>query len=455
MNKYDYFKKHAFSLIAYPFCIGAFWLHQGTAFAEVTQAYPPPEASASPTPTDSPSPTPEASPSPTPEASPSPTPAPEASEEPKLSPIPAKKTYSIQLGTYTNLKKAVAVKEIIQNVILAQVQRIKTDKNTSLYRVLAGTFATIQKADDFARSHRLKDLFKDVWMDPIAVETPMAEGEILTAEQLEQDPFYLHLDLHCEKGKKYGTYKAELQPSEADPNRNIDVKVEWNCIPLSTERWAARDEERNPSHLFLSPMFGLGSNTNTGSSIGSVNASDFSYGFDFGGFKSFGGMGPTFEYRLLNHRYAAQAPAPAALFVLSHRFLVGARLPISHRFEFQPLFGFFTENFAQGTTLGSLTYASQLLAQAGVRMTWHLFNLDDRSSLNAVGGVHYLFPATTSTLTVQSGLEWTIKLQSEHFNPDGWGADWFMEYTNHSQNASTFQQADTMFMFGVSILCSI
>jgi hypothetical protein len=418
-----------------------------------------PQANTSPSPLSAPSPSPSALASPQPLTSPIPKAEIDSKLNTKKAKIKAVKTYAIQVGAYSTLKKAAVVRGILQNVAPSQVERIKGDQDETLYRILVGNFPSIKKAEEFAQDHRLKDLFHDVWTNALTLEAPTPESgrEIVSQTELDQDPYYLQFSLYCDKGRFHGKYNTEIKPDPQGNNHDLEIKLNWNCIPDPYEKFAARDERRNPSHLFIAPLVGLGSVTAVDSLVGTGSQSDFSYGFEVGGFKSFGGIGPTLEYRFLDHRYSLALGGTQTQFVTTHRVLVGARLPLSHRFEFQPLFGFYTENFYQGASVSTAIFSSSLLAQAAIRATIHLIEVEDRAWLNLTGGFHYLFPTTTATAVIQSGFEWTGKIQSRTFFNDneGGGIDWFVEYSSRTQNTATLTQSESLFLIGVTALISL
>jgi hypothetical protein len=370
--------------------------------------------------------------------------------KPARKPSSSDKTFSIQVGAFNSLRKSAVIRSLLKNLGEVKVERIHTDENQSLYRVLLGNFKSTDEANEFAKSHQLSKLFEGVWIN--SVEITKSESEIIPPETLDQDPYVVHIQLYCEEKKKYGDYFAELQPDEKDSQRNVELKLSWNCIPNLSERWLAKDEERSPSHFFVTPLFGLGNVNASDSSWGSLNRFDLSYGVELGAFKSLGGMGPTFEYRILNHRLSGDSQVAAPEFKLTHRALLGARLPLSHRLEFQPLFGLFTSNFIEGTSISQLQMDQTLLSQLGFRATWHLLELTDRTWFNVTAGFSHLFGSTQDSLTIQSGTEVSLKFQARHFFRNDWGIDWFFEYFNHSQGTSSLQQSNSLVLVGVSAL---
>jgi hypothetical protein len=364
------------------------------------------------------------------------------------------KTFTVQVGAYSKLRKAAAVRAILEAIGTAKVEKIHGEKDEVLYRVLIGTFATAQKAQDFINSHHIRDVFKGVWVNIIDLESPPQESgeELVPDSEVDNDPYSLQVNLYCEQNKRYGQYKWDLKPDPKNPNHDVDIKINWNCIPDPYDKWAAKDEYRNPSHIWIAPLFGIGSISANDSSAGSASRFDLAYGADIGAFKSFGGIGPTVEYRILNHSLSLNAGGSPSQSVLTHRALLGFRLPISHRFEFQPLFGFYTEYLYSGATG---TFTDPLLLQAGARVTWHILELENRAWFNLIFGYHYLLPSTTNTFTVSSGSEWNVRLQSRAFFQDSGGIDWFLEYSSRAQSTPTLQQTDSLMLLGISALISL
>lgn len=258
---------------------------------------------------------------------------------------------------------------------------------------------------------------------------------------VDQDPNLLRIDLHCERDKHYGTYHVELDPDDQKLNRDVDLNIHWNCVTDERERWLSKDEERSPSHLKLAPLMGVGSMSGS-----SASRTDLAYGFQFGAFRSFGGIGPTFEYEFLSHRLNGD-PGTSLLFPVTQRGLVGARLPISHRIEFQPLFGFYDESLLQGTT----SVLNAFLPEAALRTTVHLMELQDRTWFDLIGEFHYFLPSQASGFDLSSGYEVDAKLQTSHFFSNGWGVNWFLGFGSR-RLVGTSTQTDSLFLLGVSCL---
>lgn len=414
-----------------------------------------------PSPTPSASPTPEASPSPlsaptkeTPVTGPSPMPLSDVDSKP-AQPLSGKKKFTVQVGAYNSLRKAALLRSLLKEIGPVQVERIHSEKYESIYRVLVGEFDTEEQARRYLEAHHFKDLFKNVWINAISLggSDPDHPNEIIPEDTLEQDPYVVNVNLQCTNGRKYGTFKTELKPDEKDIQKDVDLKVQWNCISDIRERWLAKDELRSPSHVGLSALVGMGSLDLNDTTLGALSRSDFAYGLDFKAFRSFGGIGPTFEYRLINHRYTGSAAAISPQFFMTHRFLVGARLPISHRFEFQPTFGYFTHGFLQGATANSAVVVDPFLSQVGIRFIYHFLELEDRTWFDLIGGYNYILPSSSALFTVNSGYDWSAKIQTSHFNRDNWGLNWFFEYSSRSITTPGFTQGDSLFLLGVSALC--
>ncbi len=361
------------------------------------------------------------------------------------------KEITIQIGTYNTLRKAATLRSILKEIGTIQVERIQSENKETLYRVLVGDFKTVEDANQFIKNYRLRDLFKDVWVNTIMIDTLNTQS-IVSTDTLEKDPFFIQVNLACENGQHYGTLKTELHPDEKNSSRDVDLNVNWNCIANPTERWQAKDEKRSPTHLFIGALLGAGSLGMTDNTLGTTSRTDFSYGFQLGGFRSFGGTGPTFEYRLVNHRYNGSADTQSPQFFMAHRFLVGARLPVSHRLEFQPLLGFYTQSFLQGASDSVATLVDPLLSQVAIRTTLHLIELDQQAWFDLVASFHYLFPGTTPLFTLSSGYEYNLKIQTSSFFPDRLGINWFFEYSTKSLPSTTFTQNDTLFLLGITAL---
>jgi hypothetical protein len=365
------------------------------------------------------------------------------------------KSYSIQIGAFTQLKKAAIIRAILENIGPTRVEKIQSERKDPLYRVLIGDFKTIEEAEKFSKQNRLERLFKGMWFNPVTVSNTatVATAEVMTADDLDQDPQLVHVHLYCEDKKKYGDYRVEL-PNQKGASEDLSLKVNWSCQPVQKTSFAEKDRLRSPSHFFISPLFGAGSlSAKEASTFGNIDRTDFAYGAEVGAFKSFGGLGPTFEYRFLNHRFSGgNTEAPSPQFTFTHRALVGARLPLSHRFEFQPLFGFFTGALVQGPTASEVQFQNPILGQLGLRFTWHLMELSERTWLNLIFGYSHLLGSDSISFATSSGNEWNVKFQTRHFFPSDWGVDWFFEYTSRSQGTPTLDQSSSLIVLGISAL---
>jgi hypothetical protein len=117
------------------------------------------------------------------------------------------------------------------------------------------------------------------------------------------------------------------------------------------------------------------------------------------------------------------------------------------------LFGFYTESFLQGSDASTATFTDPLiLPRAALRGTLHLLELQDRSWFDFIGEFHYLFAATTPTYNLNSGTEFSGRLQTTHFSVNKTGVNWFFEYSLKSLGTSTFTQTSSMFLVGASLL---
>lgn len=369
-------------------------------------------------------------------------------------PPPSNPSYAVQVGAYTSIRKAAVIRAVLENLGPARVEKLTGDNGEPLYRVLVGAFPDIGTAERFAKESRLKALFPKLWLNPVSLDTPPPRGPARTipVEELEQDPYRVDMNLHCEDGKRHGLYQAILHPEDKSIDNTVALAVHWNCIPNSPENWLARDQERNPSHWSLAPLMGFGSLSNTGAAAGSVEASDFAYGIQAALFRSFGGMGPTLEYRLLNHRYSAQGSLAGPTFVVEHRLLVGARLPFLRRFEAEPLLGFSNRNFLLGSVASNRVFEGLLIPEMAVRGRVRLIELHDRGYIDFTGGFHYLFSTGSGALDAKPGSRLSFAIRARHFFPDTWGTDWFAEYGSLSQGVGVVAQAESLLAVGVSFM---
>jgi hypothetical protein len=360
-------------------------------------------------------------------------------------------TYAVQIGAYTNLRKAAIIRDVVANLGPARVDKLTGDYGAILYRVLVGSFNSIEAAEQFAHDSRLKKLFPELWMNPVSLPSPNGKSEEVSKEDLKKDPHYLDMTLNCEAGKKWGQHRMVLLPEDKTVDNEMALTVHWNCIPNTPENWLARDTERNPSHWSIAPLAGFGGLSTT-DPTGERNAFNFSYGLQLAAFKSFGGMGPVAEYRVLNHRYTGATGMTKPMFVFENRLLVGARLPYKHWFEIEPLFGFMNHQFMQTPTPTTIRIESALVPQAALKFRYRLVEMTERAFIDFAGAYHHLFATETDTLDVRVGSLITFALRARHFFPQGWGADWFAEYSLTSQKANTVEQTESRFLIGLTLM---
>lgn len=375
---------------------------------------------------------------------------------------PGRRDYGVQIGAYTSIRKAAIVKSIVENLAPARVDRILGDgggdSRETLYRVVVGRFKTMHEAERFARESRLKRLFPKLWMNPVSLEAepPIKPGHKVSDEELGVDPYHVEMALHCQDNKRHGTYRALLQPEPETKGSEVQLEVNWNCIPDPKENWRAAEAERNPTYFQLAPVASLGSLSTTNTVTGDLLKSTFSYGILVSAFKSLGGVGPTMEYRLLNRRYEGLAGGLNAIqFAFEHRAQVGMRLPFGHRFEIEPHFGFYTQLFHDGTSPATAAISQAWVPHAGGKARLHLIHIRDRAGVSLTAGYSFLFPTNWSGFNVNTGMEIMAQLRARNFFPSWWGTDWFMEYRYLNQGAgNTTSQIESQFVMGVSLLIS-
>jgi hypothetical protein len=250
---------------------------------------------------------------------------------------------------------------------------------------------------------------------------------------------------------------AQFTPEPGQPNATPSLEIKWSCLNSGQvlDSWAEKNRERNPSYVGVAPLLALGSLSHSGGTIGELGLSRFSYGLQLSAFKSLGGIGPVAEYRLINARYSGGTGNPTPIFDLQHSALAGVRLPFFHRFEIEPLAGFVTQSFLQGSSVGDAAFKSIWTPFVSGRLRLRVIEFTDRASADLAAGFGYFLPATNSDVTSASGSVITGQFRLRHFSNQGWGSDWFIEYDQYSRAAGSATQSENLLRFGVSFLVEL
>jgi hypothetical protein len=379
------------------------------------------------------------------------------------------RVHYVQLGTYPTLREASYLRSVVQNLGPTRVEQ-----KDGAYRVLLGRFGDPGQAEAFVKEHRLRKLFPGLWVDVLSSDISGGPGngavEIPLTEQ-EKDLRFLQIDLHCGKDaegieRKTGRYTAQFVPEPGQTGPAPSMEIHWSCatasaapaqpqpVPVDDKaaEWAAKDRERNPSFVGIAPMAAMGSFSATGGTLGALSLTHFSYGFQLSAFKSFGGIGPIAEYRLINARYGGGTGVATPFFSLQHDARVGVRLPFAHRFEIEPMGGFASQAFLLGTSLSDASFKSIWTPLVAGRVRLRLFELSNRASIDLTGGYAYFLPGTNADVAATSGSVIMGQLRARHFTTDSWGADWFFEFNSISRGATGLTQGENLFKVGVSFL---
>lgn len=367
--------------------------------------------------------------------------------------------YYIQVGAFPTLRQASYLRSVIQNLGPSRVE-----KTGQTYRVLLGQFGDAEKAEAFIQETRLRTLFPALWVDILTSDIADGPGNGVTEVPLteqEKDTRTINVGLYCgsegPKAERRGSYLAQFTPDPGQADATPSMEIKWSCINSAQvlDDWAQKNRERNPSYLGVAPLIAMGSLSQSGGALGELGLSHFSYGLQLSAFKSLGGIGPVLEYRLINARYSGGSGTPTPIFDLQQSAMAGVRLPFAHRFEAEPLAGFVTQSFLQGTTLGDASFKSIWTPHISGRLRLRVIEFTDRASLDLSGGFGYFVPATNSEIDGASGSVVTGQFRLRHFSNEGWGSDWFVEYNSYVRSSNGATQGESMLRIGVSFLLEL
>jgi hypothetical protein len=277
-------------------------------------------------------------------------------------------------------------------------------------------------------------------------------------------PRTLSLHLYCgaetdtdKKPLKRGTITTSFEPVEGAPPASPSLEIHWSCLtdPKPVENWAERERERNPSFVGVAPTVAMGSFSTTGGTLGDDSLTYFGYGAQFSAFRTISGYGPVAEYRLTNARYSGGSASRGPVMDLQHSALVGVRLPFFHRLEVEPLFGFASQPFLTGSTMGEAQFAHVWTPQIGGRIRVRAIEMSERASIDLGLGYGHFLSAQNADVSSTGGSAITGQMRVRQFSSDTWGSDWFVEYSTVSRGTESLTQGESVIRVGVSFLIEL
>ncbi len=359
----------------------------------------------------------------------------------------------------------------MNNLSPSRVEGIDDPKGGKVYRVLVGQFRSLRQADGFISENRLKKLFSERWVNAVRVDhsdvrpdqNVRKPGDPEPKESEVSDPYQLTAQLNCE-GTRQGEYKAQFKPDPEVKGSEVIVKVQWECTiknPLAPSENKKTDEpkpvekgpqEGLPSYFALSGIGGYASVSANHPTLGNVSPAGIVYGGEFSAYSNlWHGIGPVLDYRFVARRTQL---AGAYQTSFDQRLNAGVNLPLGRFFDFQPVLGFFSQNFIADDGAGTQVFNTLYIPQFGLNVRLNILRPREGVSIDLMGKANYLIPLVLGAGEVTSGFQFGGALRTRMIYPKSFGGDWFLEYTYRMQSHTSVWQTESNFIGGLTILLS-